>query len=104
MHTDSTLLDDLNNDPSYDASNLLNSYLADDENVSQFFQTNISSSYHDAKTFSDTFRNTTDLIILSLNIQSLNSKYGALNLFIGQMQDFDIPIDLKRYCDEKIKG
>ena len=68
MHTDSTLLDDLNRDPTYDASNLLNSYLSDDENVSQFFQTNISSSYHYCKTFTDAFRNTTDPIILSLNI------------------------------------
>ncbi len=30
MHTNGTLLDDLNRDPTYDASNLLNSYLSDD--------------------------------------------------------------------------
>jgi hypothetical protein len=94
MHTNGTLLDDPKKDSTCDASDLLTSYLSDNENVSQFFQTNISSSYHDCKTFIDAFKNTSDPIILSLNIQSLNSKYGALKLFTKRLQDFDIPIDL----------
>jgi hypothetical protein len=50
------LLGDLNADRTLDASNLLNSYIADDENISQFFQTNIHSDYFDADSFIAKFK------------------------------------------------
>ncbi len=37
MHTESTLLDGLNSDLSLDVSQILNAYIHDDENISQFF-------------------------------------------------------------------
>jgi hypothetical protein len=94
MHTERTLLDDLNLDPSLDARDLLNNYLLDDENISQFFQTNINSAYHDIYSFINRFKHTTDPLILSLNVQSLNSKYTALKQLIQSMQDSGVPIDL----------
>jgi hypothetical protein len=94
MHTERTLLDDLNLDPSLDARDLLNNYLQDDENISQFFQTNINSSYHDVQSFIHKYKHSTDPIILSLNVQSLNSKYAALKNLFQYVQGSGVPVDL----------
>jgi hypothetical protein len=72
----------LNTDANLDASDLLNGLLTEDENVSQFFLMHIKSSYHDTDTFIQTHRNTFNPIFLSINIQSLNSKYESLKILI----------------------
>ena len=77
-----------------DASNNLNSYILDDENVSQFFHTHIKSTYFDTDSFVDTFKNSTEPLILSVNIQSLNSKYFALKSYIKSLTEANLPIDL----------
>jgi hypothetical protein len=90
----SLLLEELNADRTLDASNLLNSYIADDENISQFFQTHIHSDYFDADSFIAKFKNSVEPIMLSINIQSLNSKYNALSAFVRNVVDAGTPIDL----------
>jgi hypothetical protein len=92
-HTD-TLLGALNENPVLDASNLLNSLITDDENISQFFQTHIDSAYTDTNLFIETFRNTSEPLFLSLNIQSLNSKYEQLKLLISRFLDANLPIHM----------
>jgi hypothetical protein len=88
------LLHSLNTDLSLDAEFALNRYIADDENVSQFFQTHIKSDYHDLDSFIASFKHTNEPIILSLNIQSLNSKYEALKSFVRTLLSSEIPLDI----------
>ena len=88
------LLGELNTDQSLDASNLLNSYISDDENISHFFQTHLHSDYFDADSFIAKFKNTAEPILLSINIQSLNSKFNTLKSFVGNVLDSGTPIDL----------
>jgi hypothetical protein len=93
IHTD-VLLEDLNADRTLDAGYLLNSYISDDENISQFFQTHIQSEYFDADKFISKFKNSSLPILLSINIQSLNSKYDTLKSFVSRLLDSETPIDL----------
>ncbi len=67
------LLAGLNNDVLLNATELLNNFIQDDENIQQFFSTNISSCYFDLNSFSETFKNNGEPLFISLNIQSLNS-------------------------------
>jgi hypothetical protein len=92
MHTNNDLLNGLNLDISLDASRLLNDYVHDDENISQFFQTRLNSTYSDLDSFSLKFKNSTDPIILSLNVQSLNSKYNGLKEIAVGLQHANIPV------------
>jgi hypothetical protein len=87
-------LKDLNNDITLDAGDKLNSYIKDDENVSHFFQTDIGSLYFDIDTFSKSFKNSKNPIFLSLNIQSLNSKYEKLKVVMQTLQEANLPIDV----------
>ncbi len=93
-HTNYGLLDGINSDPTLDACTLLNSYVDDDENVSQFFQTRIQSSYHDVTSFKDLFNRSSNPLILSLNIQSLNSKYESLKSLVSDLLNALVPLDL----------
>ena len=94
LQTGADQLTSLNNDASLDAEIALNSYIADDENISQFFQTHIKSNYYDLESFIDAFKNSHEPLLLSLNIQSLNSKYEPLKAFICEMQLAEIPLDI----------
>jgi hexokinase len=85
---------ELNADRSLDASTLLNNYISEDENISQFFHTHINSTYLDPDAFIAKFKLTSEPILLSINIQSLNSKYEALKSFVRTVLDSEIPIDL----------
>jgi hypothetical protein len=90
IHTD-VLLEDLNADRTLDAGYLLNSYISDDENISKFFQTHIQSEYFDADKFISKFKNSSLPILLSINIQSLNSKYDTLKSFVSRLLDSETP-------------
>jgi hypothetical protein len=90
LHTNTAALIDLNSDPLLDAKQYLNSYISDDDSIGQFFQTTINSTYHDTDSFIHTFSNTQDSIHLSLNIQSLNSKYESLKSFVSRLQNSGI--------------
>jgi hypothetical protein len=88
------VLDDLNTDQTLDATKYLNEYISNDENISQFFQTKISSSYVDINTLLKTFTKTTEPLLLSINIQSLNSKFESLKAMVRTLQNSEIPVDL----------
>ena len=88
------LLTNLNNDLNLNASYLLNSYFQDDENIQQFFKTNLSSCYCDMQSFSNTYQNCKEPLFISLNIQSLNSKFSELKSFIAELGKVNIFIDL----------
>ncbi len=94
MHTNNVLLDGLNSDPQLDACQILNSYIHDDENISHFFQTRLDSSYFDLNSFSNSYKNSSEPIALSLNVQSLNSKYNGLKDLVAGLQRSNIPIDI----------
>jgi hypothetical protein len=94
MHTDSDQLDSLNSDMTLDASVLLNSHISDDENISQFFQTHIQSSYVDLNSFISAYRHSSQPLMLSLNIQSLSSKYEHLKILIQNLTASHVPIDV----------
>jgi exonuclease III len=88
------LLTNLNNDLNLNASYLLNSYFQDDENTQQFFKTNLSSCYFDMQSFSNTYQHCKEPLFISLNIQSLNSKFSELKSFIAELGKVNIFIDL----------
>jgi hypothetical protein len=84
----------LNADQSLDASLSLNSLITEDENISQFFQTQIHSIFSDTDLFIDTFRNTSGPLIISLNIQSLSSKFNHLKILIDRLLNVNLPLDM----------
>jgi len=88
------LLGSLNSDPVLYAKNLLNSLINDDEAAGQFFSTNIDSNYYDVNSFRASYSNSTSPIFLSLNIQSLQSKFADLKHFLSELSNSKISIDL----------
>ena len=88
------LLGSLNSDPVLYAKNLLNSLINDDEAAGQFFSTNIDSNYSDVNSFRASYSNSTSPIFLSLNIQSLQSKFADLKHFLSELSNSKISIDL----------
>ncbi len=59
----------------YDAKLIIQDYLRDDDNSDEYINVNLSSFYFDAQSFINKFKNTKHPIMLSLNVQSLQSKY-----------------------------
>jgi len=88
------LLDSLNSDPLLDATTSLNNLIHDDEVIGQFFSKQVDSKYFDLNSFRDTFSKSKLPIILSLNIQSLQSKHADLKLFMSDLLSSEICIDL----------
>jgi len=88
------LLASLIDDNSLNAGNLLNGLLHDDENIQQFFNTNISSDYHDLQSFISKFKGAKEPLFISVNIQSLNSKFNELKLFVNELKCNDIEPDM----------
>ena len=88
------LLDNLNNDPSLDASNILNNFIQDDEIVSHFLNSNLSSKFYDISSLKTNFQKTLNPLLLSVNIQSLNSKFNDLKIFITELINANVPIDV----------
>ncbi len=88
------LVDSLNSSPTYDHSILLNSTLHDNDDAHIFTHINISSKYYDNNSLIETFSNTNTPLILSLNIQSLPSKYNALLDLITNLTNNNIRIDI----------
>ena len=88
------LLEELNTDPSLNAKNLLNDFLSDDENISQFFISKLNSEYLDLEAFKNKFAGVSHPIFLSVNIQSLNSKFPELKQLILDLQNCNVQIDV----------
>ena len=87
------LLNSLNNDNLLCATKLFNDYIRDDENLNQFFATSFSSEYYDTYKLSTLFANQNKPLLLSLNIQSLNSKFEKLKSFIIELLSNNVKID-----------
>jgi len=88
------LLTDLNDDVSLNASDLLNDYINDDEVLQQFFNTQLKSNFFDLNNFQTNFCNNSEPIFLSLNIQSLNSKYCEQKIFLRDLNDKNVHVDV----------
>ena len=75
-----------------DATDLLNNFFQEDENIQQFFNTNLSSTYFDPKSFNGAFNGNKDPLFISLNIQSLNSKYNELKILLNELNSCNIDL------------
>jgi exonuclease III len=73
---------------------LLNKYIYDDDSIGQLFQTKIKSEYHDITLFAEKHKSNTDPLIISINIQSINSKYEALKTYVYQLSGLGIQADI----------
>ncbi len=91
---DDALLESLNSSPTYDHSVLLNNFLQTNDDTQTFTNVNISSLYHDINSLTTNYSNSKTPLILSLNIQSLQSKFNALVDFITQLETLSITIDV----------
>ena len=88
-------LDDLNNRPELDSNNFLNQFIIDDENEFNIFNgTKLGSLYYDFESFVSLCRKTNKPIILSINIQSVQSKLHELISLIMDMCSKNIYIDV----------
>jgi hypothetical protein len=88
------LLSNLNNNRTLDAHEYLNNYIKDDENVSQFFDTELQSKYYDINSMIGTFGNKNKALIVSLNVQSLMSKFNDLNEYILNLVEKNVQIEV----------
>jgi hypothetical protein len=76
------------------AKDLLTSLIIDDDNINQFFSTELNSNYHDIHSFCAKFAKSKNPIFISLNIQSLPSKYSELKFFMDDLISKNVEIDL----------
>jgi len=88
------LLGGLNADPLLCAKTILNNAVHDDELMSQFFSTFACSEYFDFASFNAEFSSNKKPIIMSLNIQSLQSKFANLKQFVCEVLDSNICLDM----------
>ena len=79
---DTATLVSLNGDPRYELSDALNIYLGNDIETNPYLAKDIKSSFTDFNEFSKLYKNSKTPIILSLNIQSLNSKFNELKTLL----------------------
>jgi len=93
MHTDGAgLISSLNLKPEYDGTLLLNNYLVSDNDNP--LNISLSSEYFDSSSFTKKFGKSKKPIYISVNIQSLMSKFEALKLFIQELLSSNVPIDV----------
>jgi hypothetical protein len=88
------LLDELNHNPLYDNTNTLNNLLHSDDNTNTFTHINLNSDYYDIFSFRNKLKNTANPIFLSINIQSIQSKYEELKSFVTNLQNQNVFIDV----------
>ncbi len=77
----------------YDASTIVYEYLNDDENSDEYVNINLNTSCFDTQSFINKFKHVNNPIMLSLNIQSLQSKYSELKSFINDLISHGIKVD-----------
>ncbi len=94
MTADDALLLSLNNSPNYDHSILINNILHANDDTNTFTRINLTSSYYDPNSIIKKFSNTNIPLILSLNAQSLQSKFNALSEFITHLTNNKVKIDI----------
>jgi len=88
------LVDSLNNTAIYDNSNTINSYfnvISSEENYS-LFDDKLDSPYYDLECMINKYSNTDIPIVLSINIQSLASKFDELSAIINHLENNNVSI------------
>jgi hypothetical protein len=88
------LLDELNQNPLYDNTNTLNNMLHSDDNTDTFTHINLNSAYFDTSSFINKFNNSNNPIFMSVNIQSIQSKFEELKSFVTNLQSHNVNIDV----------
>jgi len=86
------LLTDLNNSEKYDLSGPLELFLLDDDVPNPYLGVTLNSLFYDIPSIASKFKNTTCPIFLSLNVQSLPSKYEQLKSLICSLMQCGVPI------------
>jgi len=86
-------LGQINANPNFDLTNIFNDYFLNDPETNPYSELTIDSVFYDNASFTDKFKNSQMPIFLSLNAQSLQSKYEKLCAFILELCNNDILID-----------
>ena len=88
------LLSELNGNPNLDFLKKSANYFEIDELPNPYSSVNIDSIYYDLSSFEHKFKNDANSLILSVNIQSLNSKFSNLNIFVNQLLNSGVNIEI----------
>ncbi len=91
---DNNLLADLNNSIQYDISNIVNNYLHQDDENNIFSSINLSSDYQDVHSIVHKYSPRNNPLIISCNIQSLQSKFDKLKSLINEFRTMNLEIDI----------
>jgi hypothetical protein len=94
MMADDALLVSLNNNPQYDHTAMLNNALHLGDDTGTFSHINLSSQYNDINSLILTYSNSNIPIFLSINAQSLQSKFNPLLDFISLLSNNKVRIDI----------
>jgi hypothetical protein len=94
MMADENLLTSLNSSPLYDHSKTLNATLHTNDDTGTFLHINLSSNFHDINSFIQSHADANNPIILSLNVQSLQSKFNSLLELINNFSRNKVKIDV----------
>ena len=92
-HNSNILLAGLNGDKNLDANTILNNYIHEDDEYQHFFATQINADYHDFESLASKFSNNPKSLLLSVNIQSLPSKFEELKSLVAQLDSRKISVD-----------
>ena len=95
MANNINLLDELNSKNIYDSSDYINQFIIDDDSDFNIFSgLNMKSIYYDITSFTNKFKNSKNPVIVSLNVQSIMSKFDRLSNFIYELLSSNINIDV----------
>jgi hypothetical protein len=84
----------LNNERNLDFKMTLNSLPNYDPDTCIYENIMIDSSFYDVDSFTSKFKNSKQPIFLSVNIQSINAKYGNLKEIITKLNANNIPVEI----------
>ena len=95
MANNINLLDELNSKNIYDSSDYINQFIIDDDSDFNIFSgLNMKSIYYDITSFTNKFKHSKNPVIVSLNVQSIMSKFDSLSNFIYELLSRNINIDV----------
>jgi hypothetical protein len=84
----------LNNERNLDFKAILNSLPNYDPDTCIYENVMIESSFYDVDSFTSKFKNSKQLIFLSVNIQSINAKYDNLKEIVTKLNANNIPVEI----------
>jgi hypothetical protein len=92
MNNDDVLLTSLNHNASYDLKTSAQFLYENDDWPNPYLHVNIDSKFFDTDSFYSKFSNHPHPVFLSINIQSLMSKYDNLKIFVSDLIKHNVPI------------